>query len=73
MKFKSSGTVNYALLDLQKPSLKEIYSIPTHVSYNHVLSRNINQGQRQLPKSGGAQFPMQLDPSCRAHFHEGSI
>ena len=30
------------------------------------------QGWRQLPKSGVAQFPMQLEPSHRAHFHEGS-
>ena len=30
------------------------------------------QGQRQLPKGGGAQFPMQLDPNRRAHFYEGS-
>ena len=30
------------------------------------------QGRRQLPKSGGSQFPMQLDPNRRAHFYEGS-
>ena len=31
-----------------------------------------HQGQRQLPKSGGAEFPMLLDSNRRAHFHEGS-
>ena len=32
----------------------------------------MTQGRRQLPKSGGAEFPMLLDSNRRAHFYEGS-
>ena len=57
----------------------EIRSVIIQLPNKQLVSRAINhlfpleiQGRRQLPKSGGAEFPMLLDSNRRAHFHEGS-